>query len=797
MPPTLVYSNGGTFTVSASGGASGNPVTFTSQTPLVCTTGGTHGATVTMLTAGLCTLAANQAGNASYAPAPQATQGFTIAQASQAIGAITSVPPTLVYSNGGTFTVSASGGASGNPVTFTSQTPLVCTTGGTHGATVTMLTAGLCTLAANQAGNASYAPAPQATQGFTIDQASQAIGAITSVPPTLVYSNGGTFTVSASGGASGNPVTFTSQTPLVCTTGGTHGATVTMLTAGLCTLAANQAGNASYAPAPQATQGFTIDQASQAIGAITSVPPTLVYSNGGTFTVSASGGASGNPVIFTSQTPLVCTTGGTHGATVTMLTAGLCTLAANQAGNASYAPAPQVTQGFTIAQASQAIGAITSAPPTLVYSNGGTFTVSASGGASGNPVVFTSQTPLVCTTGGTHGATVTMLTAGLCTLAANQAGNASYTPAPQATQGFTIAPISQAIGPITSTPPTLVYSNGGTFTVSASGGASGNPVTFTSQTPAVCTTGGANGATVSMLTAGLCTVAANQAGNATHAAAPQVTQGFTIGQASQAIGPITSTPPVLVYSNGGTFTVSASGGASGNPVTFTSQTPLVCATGGTNGATVAMLAAGDCTIAANQAGDANHAAALELTQAFTVLPTPPQLIGAASRKLHGAAGAFDLALGLNPASPTTEPRTGGTTGSHTLVFTFDQPVLAADVAITEGAATLGTPTFGGNEISIPLSDVVNETYLTVAVSNVASAGGTGGSGSARVGFLVADVNGSRNVTLSDLLGVNAVLAQIVTPANFLRDVNVSGTLSVADILLVNANLTRVLPPPLP
>lgn len=32
-------------------------------------------------------------------------------------------------------------------------------------------------------------------------------------------------------------------------------------------------------------------------------------------------------------------------------------------------------------------------------------------------------------------------------------------------------------------------------TISATGGASGNPVTFTSQTPAICATGGANGET--------------------------------------------------------------------------------------------------------------------------------------------------------------------------------------------------------------------------------------------------------------------------------------------------------------
>jgi hypothetical protein len=51
------------------------------------------------------------------------------------------------------------------------------------------------------------------------------------------------------------------------------------------------------------------------------------------------------------------------------------------------------------------------------------------------------------------------------------------------------------------------------------------------------------------------------------------------------------------------------------------------------------------------------------------------------------------------------------------------------------------------------------------------------------------------VSLADLGLVNAVLAQTVTAANFLRDVNASGTLSLADKGLTNAVLATALPPP--
>ena len=86
--------------------------------------------------------------------------------------------------------------------------------------------------------------------------------------------------------------------------------------------------------------------------------------------------------------------------------------------------------------------------------------------------------------------------------------------------------------------------------------------------------------------------------------------------------------------------------------------------------------------------------------------------------------------------------------------------------------------------------------MTISLTNVASAdGGTGGSGSVRVGFLLGDVNQNRVVTLADLGLVNAQLAQVVTAANFIDDVNTSCTLTLADKGMTNANLTRALPAP--
>ena len=90
----------------------------------------------------------------------------------------------------------------------------------------------------------------------------------------------------------------------------------------------------------------TVDvvRAAQAI-TFTSTPPRPAVV-GGTYTVAATGGASGNPVAFSTLTPTTCAVAGS---TVTLLTAGACTVAADQAGTAAYDAAPRQTQTFTVA----------------------------------------------------------------------------------------------------------------------------------------------------------------------------------------------------------------------------------------------------------------------------------------------------------------------------------------------------------------------------------------------------------------------------------------------------------------
>ena len=244
------------------------------------------------------------------------------------------------FALGQTGTLSNSGGAGGGVVSYSTSNSGICSISVT---TLTAQGAGTCTITASKAADATTS-AISDTFNLAVNQASQTItfGA-QSTPRTFIAS--GTFAVSpvATGGASGNTVTYSSLTISICTVSST---TVTMVAAGTCTIAANQAGNTNYLAAAQATQSVVISQASQTITFGVQTSP-LIFSNGGSFAISplATGGASSSPVVYSSTTTGVCTVNGT---TVAMVSAGVCTLAANQAGDTNFSAALQVTQDVTI-----------------------------------------------------------------------------------------------------------------------------------------------------------------------------------------------------------------------------------------------------------------------------------------------------------------------------------------------------------------------------------------------------------------------------------------------------------------
>jgi hypothetical protein len=169
---------------------------------------------------------------------------------------------------------------------------------------------------------------------------------------------------------------------------------------------------------------------------------TIAFGNPGPMTMAQSPytasatASSGLVVKFTASPASVCTARGKTGQTITFVSTGLCSVTASQAGNTVYSAALPVTQTFAITTASQTIAFGSLKNRRLAQSP---FTVDATASSGLTPVTFTTSTPSVCTTGGKNGATITLVGRGTCTVKADQAGNAVYSPAPSVSRSFTVS----------------------------------------------------------------------------------------------------------------------------------------------------------------------------------------------------------------------------------------------------------------------------------------------------------------------------------------------------------------------
>ena len=260
------------------------------------------------------------------------------------------------------------------------------------------------------------------------------------------------------------------------------------------------------------------------------------------------------------------------------------------------------------------------------------------------------------------GSTVTFIAAGRCTIDANQAGDAEYEPAPEVQQSFAVSKRLQQVV-FTSSAPGSATVGGPGYAVSASA-SSGLAVSLSSGTPPVCALAGS---TVTFIAAGRCTIDANQAGDAEYEPAPEVQQSFAVSKRLQQVA-FTSSAPGSATVGGPAYAVSASA-SSGLAVLLSSATPAVCPV---VESTVSFIRAGQCTIVANQAGNAAYDAADEVQQSFVVaagqvLVPAPTLTPATTLTPPGP---LTPVLTVTPipnsqysllGSPTVNPETGAVT----------------------------------------------------------------------------------------------------------------------------------------
>ena len=482
--------------------------------------------------------------------------------------------------------------ASGNTLTSTYPTVFSVDASSTPGAcTVTPLTllyaqvqftgVGTCLLDETNAGDATYWPT-SAQESISV-RAAQGIA----FSPPASAGSGDSITLSATGGASGQPVTFSvdpSSGAGACSTSGTNGVDLSLATPGNCVVDANQAGDATYAAAPQVQATIVVNDLVQVVNFTTPVPGDATVA-GATYTVGANASAGG-AVGFSSATPATCAV---SGSVVSFVAPGTCQVVAT-ASAVGYYLAAVATQSFEVSPEAQAIVFTTSpSTPTAL----GSYVVGASD-LNGAPILFTTPSVTVCAVTGTL---VTFTGTGLCLIVASVSAAGVYGSA-VSSQSVYVAPAPASIYFLT-TPPSPLSVGHPDYTVAAVA-SSGAAVSFSSLSPGVCTV---SGSTVHVIGAGECDV---------HAYAPAAgvydpvaaDQYATVGLAPQSITFSSEVPTHLVV--GAAFTVSATGGGSGNPVTFSVETPHACSV---TGGTVHVVGVGTCVIDAQQAGSSSFSPA--------------------------------------------------------------------------------------------------------------------------------------------------------------------------------------------
>ncbi|MEO8438624.1 MAG: hypothetical protein ABI540_00220 [Spartobacteria bacterium] len=168
------------------------------------------------------------------------------------------------------------------------------------------------------------------------------------------------------------------------------------------------------------------------------------------------------------------------------------------------------------------------------------------------------------------------------------------------------------------------------------------------------------------------------------------------------------------------------------------------------------------------------------------------LSSAVSRRGHGGAGAFDIALPLT-GEPGLESRNTG--GFFTMIFSFSSDVASGTAAVTTGTGSvLGTPVFAGNTMTVNLTGVADVQKIVVTLSGVTS------SSSALVpdtmvsmNVLAGDVTADKSVKNADVSLTKQQIDVAVGATNFREDVNADGVITRDDVRLVRLAKGHSLP----
>lgn len=776
-------------TLTATGGASGNPVTFAVTSGPATLTGGNQ---LSFTGAGSVTIRASQAGNADYLAAPDVSRTFTVskAPATVTLGSLSHV------FDGNPKSATAITNPSGKAVTMTyngSSTPP--TGAGTYTVVGTV-------------NDAIYQGS--ATGSMVISKASQTI----TFNPIADQSANVTLILTATGGASGNPVTFTVVSGPAVITGGNR---VNFTGMGSVTITANQATSANYLAAAPVSRTFTVIRASQTI-TFDPIPDHLT-----TESVSLEATlSSGLPVIYS----IAPGPASISGNVVNFNGSGSVTITASHPGDAIYLPAASISRTFT---AVKDTAVVTLGTLSQTY-DGSPKVPTASTEPLGKTVVFTyNGSPTAPTNAGSYAV-------------AGSVTDPMYHGTALGT--LEIAKAAQSIN-FASIPDRMVTQP---VTLSAIGGASGQPVLF-ELVEGPATIGAGNLVTFSG--AGRVSIRATQAGNSNYEPATPVTRSFHVSRSAASLSlsnlsqvysgvpsPVTVTtnpaglkhavlyaglpvvpvepgsytviafieeiqyegdvsgtlviakaPQLIVFpapptaSAGSMVSLSATGGASGNPVTFEVVSgPGVISAGNQ----LSFSAAGSVVVRARQAGSARflEAAPVESTVVVSKSATTVTL-GNLDQVYDGSAKTAEATT--NPSGLAVSIRYNGSAippaapGEYPVVATVDDPRY-------EGSSS-GTLSIGKAAQSIDFPQPP-DALANATIPLAATGGGSGNPVTFAVSGGPGSVQGGNQLVFSGSGSVTVTASQ-AGDGNHLDAPPVSRTLLVSKAAAASLELTRL------
>ena len=800
--------------------------TAVSATQAVATTLLTQNKTATSFTP---VTGANGTTPLTYSVSPALPTGLSL---STSTGAITGTPTVISSATTYTVTVTDSNGATATK-TFSltvnaavSATQAVASTSLTQNKAATSFTP---VTGANGTGTLSYSISPTLPTGLSL---STSTGAITGTPTATSSATTYTVTVTDANSATAtNTFSLTvnaavSATQAVATTTLTQNKVATSFTP---VTGANGTGTLSYSVSPTLPTGLTL---STTTGAITGT--ATVTSSATTYTVTVTDANSATATKTFSLTVNAAVTA-TQAIPTKLLTQNYAVTSftpvtgANGTGTLTYSVSPTLPTGLSFSTTTGAItGTATGSSSATTYTvtvtdtNSATATntfsltvniaVSATQAVATNTLtlnlVATAYTPVTgsggttplaysvspalptglsfsTSTGAITGTPTVISTATTYTVTVTDANSAT------ATNTFSLT-VGQAAQAITAFAPSTPVTYGvSPITLTATGGSSGNPVTF-SVLSGPGSVSGTNNATLTVTGAGTIVVAANQAGNTSYLAAPQVTASIVVNKAALTV---TVNAATSVYGVAfPTFTGTLTGVITGDGITAsysTSATPT-SAVGGTYSITATL-------------NDPNTKLAN-----YTVTNTPAALTLTKATPLVSLTSGSNPVLLLNPVV-LTATLTGATAPTGSVSF-LDGATLLGTSTASNGIATLtvttlavgthsisaaygGDTNFNSATNATPISEVVDDFSLAISVS-----GGSGSitsvtalpGGTAVYSFSVSPVNASTfpaTVTLS-ATGLPKGATYVFSPATLASG---SGTQTVTLTIQIPQTLGAIQP----